>query len=320
MQAVAPEIVNAVGSAAKATFAVAADRLEQNFHGKPHHDSSEAAPLLRRDDSSNASSNASQDALSELTTTGNFGASGRVTLIAESVPIVGQLVAGTHLLAGNVREAKRAFAKSTKSTVMGSIAASAAVTGGALLGTYGAAVGLSGAALGALGWMGGAAAGSAAGEVAGGASQALIEATVYDEADRRRLGTCYLQRTPAQWGAGVAAASTAGVVGAGVGLHVDSTMLVGRIEQKVAGELAETVTERATLAMAPGLRRQASKRRRERLARLTEEETELYYDSSCEPPRPRRTRSHGYGAVPVVEPRAAEAPRGEAGGNAGGGV
>jgi len=313
MQAVASELVNVAGSAAKYTFNATADMFEQSFSNRDAK-SDEVRPLRQtsvdghdhdHDDvqpqrqTSNDSETGSVAPSAGLLSTENFGANGRVTMVIESVPVVGQLVATTQLLTGHVREAKRALARSTKSTVMGGVAASAAVAGGAMLGTYGAAVGLGTAALTAVGWMGGAAVGSAAGDLTGGASQALVEATVYDDADRQQLGTDYLRRTPAQWGAGIAVASTAGVVGASVGLHVDSGVLTGRIEQKVASELTETVAQRVSLALAPGLRRQSSKRRRQ-LARL---DVERYVGDGGEevhgeePPMPRRTRSRGYGAV-----------------------
>jgi len=230
----------------------------------------------------------------------NFGANGRVTRIAEAIPIVGQAVAGAQLLSGNTREAKRALAKSTKATVMGSVAAGAAVTGGAFLGAYSAAAGIGGAALGAVGLFGGAVAGSAAGELVGGASQALVEATVFNDDDRRTTGTEYLTRTPAQWTAGVAVASTAGAVSASIGLQVNCTMLSGRIEQKVAAELAEAAAGRA---IAPHLERRPSSKRRRELARLDVDdsmmgtEDQQMGECGCEPPMPRRTRSGGYGEL-----------------------
>ena len=154
-------------------------------------------------------------------------------------------------------------------------------------------------------------AGSAAGEIAGGASQALVEATVYDEADRRATGTEYLHRSPAQWTAGVAIASAGAAAGAGVGAlpSIAVSTLKGSVEVKVAGELAETVAQRTVNAVAPVFKRTASKRRRE-LARLDAEahDAGIELHDTSGPPMARRTRSRdqqasngGYGAVPMEE-------------------
>jgi hypothetical protein len=321
VSAVGPELVGALGSAAKASFNAVADTVERAVSSSPRIASRpETVPLLSSRQASWASvasaSDGSEDGGDEARgfLSDTLGANGRVVAIVETVPIVGQLVAGAQMLAGRRREAKRALAKSTKTTVMGGVAAAAAMTGGALLGAYAAAAGLSSAALGAVGLFGGAMAGSAAGELAGGASQALVEATVYDEADRREIGTQYLTRTPVQWTKGVAVASTVGAVGASVGLQIDQSALAGTlkgsIEQKVVGELTETVAERAI-----GLRdncttiTRSSKRSRaaERWRSGWCDSHAAHDDDSDEPeeiggtgvwaPLPRRQRSGGYGEV-----------------------
>ena len=131
---------------------------------------------------------------------------------------------------------------------------------------------------------------------------------MYNDSDRQRLGTEYLGRTPAQWTAGLAVASTVGAVGASVGLHVDQSALHGRIEQKVASEVSEAVANRASLAVAPGLRRIPSKRRREQLALIgldhEEAEAELGSEQPAGEPvlsEPRRQRSGGYYVVAGVD-------------------
>lgn len=282
----APQLVNMIGAGAKHTFNAAADHLEQQPSARDY------APVAQQcSDSDDEEAGGDDDEAGgddDASTqpnkfwTHNFGANGKMTKIAEAVPVVGQLLAGAHLLTGNKPEAKRALAKSTKSTVMGSVAAGAAVTGGALLG---AAAGL-GTVATAVGLYGGAVAGAAAGELAGGASQALVEAAVYDDVDRTQIGTEYLSRTPQQWGAGVAVASTVGAVGASVGLHVDHSVFSGRIEQKVAAELTETVASRGLEHVAPGLRRMSSsKRRRESLeADVAEGASPMMVDGGAAPP------------------------------------
>ena len=313
LEAATPEIVGAVGGAAKATFNATADVIERVFKGREREEPQpETVPLMRQQ-SSNGEDTASEDEEKEQPgfIERNFGSNGRVTMIVESVPAIGQVIAGTQLLSGHTREAKRALAKSTKSTVMGTVAAGAALTGGAVLGAYGATIGLTAAAATAVGLYGGAVAGSAAGEIAGGASQALVEATVYDEADRRATGTEYLHRSPAQWTAGVAIASAGAAAGAGVGAlpSIAASTLKGSVEVKVAGELAETVAQRTVNAVAPVFKRTASKRRRE-LARLDAEahDAGIELHDTSGPPMARRTRSRdqacsngGYGAVPMEE-------------------
>lgn len=251
---------------AKATFGAVADRIETTWKRMPSdpHDASEAERLLEEapeeeeEEKQQADASRVGDFLQD-----NLGTNGRVTRIAEGLPLVGHVVAGVQLLSGHTLEAKRALARSTKNTMVAAVATSAAIAGGTAIAGYSAALGVSSAALGLVGLVGGAMAGGAAGELAGGTSQALLEATVYNEDDRKAIGTEYLGRSPAQWGAGVAVASTVGAVGAGVGLGVDGSMLSGRLEQKLATELTETVAQRAARVVVPGLKRTSSKRRRE---------------------------------------------------------
>ena len=105
----------------------------------------------------------------------------------------------------------------------------------------------------------------------------------------------------------MAVASTAGAVGASIGLHVDALggPLASRLEQKVASELTETLADRALSTAAPTLKRMSSKRRRE-LARLSTDPTSVEtsghqctgpcmdcLDATWErPPVVRRTRSN----------------------------
>ena len=189
IEAVAPEIVSAAGGAAKATFRAAADAVERVCESRERRELMQAedtVPLVSQQSNSSAMSTDEEEVPPQPSfAERNFGANGRVTMVVEGLPVLGQVIAGTQLISGHTREAKRALARSTKSTVMGTVAAAGAITGGAALGAYGAAAGFGAAAATAIGLYGGAVAGSAAGELAGGASQALVEATVYDEADRR---------------------------------------------------------------------------------------------------------------------------------------
>jgi hypothetical protein len=263
-----PELVNFIGSSSKVVFETACDRLIEAM--TPRGSQADEREWLLAEKSSGDSRSDAEDADHGESVSckariyhlcdANFGANGRATRVAECVPILGQIVATMQLLSGHTKEAKRALAKSTKSTIGGGLAAGAAVTGGAALSAYGVALGINGGALGAVGLFGGAVAGGAAGELAGGATQALVEKAVYSEGDRWLLGTEYLDRSPAQWTAGLAVASTVGAVGASVGCHVNHEVLLGKLEQKVASELTETVATRAA-AMVPGLRRMPSKRR-----------------------------------------------------------
>ena len=286
MQAFGNEIVNAVGSLAKAAFQELFELCDKTMSGDQPHDLFESVPLCRSysDSSSDGGDVGTTEADQPLLDASNqyetvplrrscndtsssgraigapevdellFGANGRATRLGESVPVVGQIIAGVQIIAGNLQAAKRALARSTKSTIMAGVTGIVAACAGPL--SLGSAT---------LGWVGGAVVGAAAGELAGGTSQAIVEGGVYEDMDRCQIGTDYLRRSPAGWAAGVAVASTAGVIGASVGLHVDVSALAGGVEQKVASELTEVVAERATLAIVPELKRLSSQRRRNAL-------------------------------------------------------
>ena len=162
-----------------------------------------------------------------------IGNDGRITKVAEAIPLVGYIAAFGHWAhKGDHQRARRAAAKCT-----GSTAAAILTTGGVLIaGPIGGAAGATGGAA-----IGVAAAGGAVGGLAGGIVQTAAEGGIakdhIDDAEIRK--DCADLNSPADWALNISFGAVAGAAGAAAGAAAAAKIATKQAAKQVAVEVAE---------------------------------------------------------------------------------